>query len=126
MTANLPVVDISDFIGRTFTEIRGMEPCSPMVCFDTESATYVMYHEDKCCECVYLLDIYGDPGDLIETPILEAYKETSWEDPLDGDEDSWTWTFYRLRTIKGTVTLRWYGTSNGRYSEEVSIRLFSR
>ena len=90
----------------------------------SDGSAYRMYHSQDCCESVSVEDIIGDLSDLYGSPILEAREETSNKNP-DGitkeNQDSFTWTFYVIRTIHATVTIRFYGESNGYYSESVDI-----
>ena len=93
--------------------------------FETvDGERYRMYHEQDCCESVTLEDVIGDLEDLVGSEILIA-EEVDGETPVDHkfeyEPDSYTWTFYKFATRKGYVDLRWFGQSNGYYSESVSF-----
>jgi hypothetical protein len=97
----------------------------------TEDGYFKFYHEQSCCESVWLEDICGDLTDLKGEVLLTAEVVSNYEDdppsnPDYGVDDSYTWTYYKLGSIKGTVTLRFFGTSNGYYSESISISFIDK
>ena len=115
---------ISDLLGKTLTACEKIgDDVIKFTCDDGK--VYNMYHEQDCCECVSIEDINGDLQDLVGRPITLAEETTSSENP-DGVtkeyQDCFTWTFYKLATIKGYVDIRWYGESNGYYSESVDFK----
>lgn len=87
--------------------------------------TYVMFHQQDCCEDVSIESMAGDISDLVGTPITMAEEvssnDTPPNDPSDAEYGSYTWTFYKFATVKGYVDVRWYGVSNGYYSESVDF-----
>lgn len=112
--------------GLTLVSIKGAEEGSECITFETSCGrTFQMYHQQDCCESVYLESVVGDVADLVGHPILLA-EEVEGEEPEEPAEEEYypeshTWTFYKLATIKGYVDLRWYGSSNGYYSEDVDF-----
>lgn len=119
-----------ELVGKTISRITGAEKDSEEISFDTtDGYRYTLYHENDCCESVEVNDVEGDIEDLIDRPIVLAEESTRDKDEdikngmenLDSDE-SYTWTFYRIATAKGFVVIRWFGQSNGYYSESVSFR----
>lgn len=118
-------MDISSIIGKTFLEIINVD--NNELLFIAPDCQFKMHHIQDCCESVSIDDIEGNLNDLIGTPILQA-EESSSTAAIAGQtvseyDDSFTWTFYKLATIKGYVTIRWYGSSNGYYSESVDFNL---
>lgn len=71
---------------------------------------------------ITLEEVIGCIGDILGYPILLSEMVTNKSDqPINDYDISYTWTFYKLATIKGSVTLRWYGCSEGYYSEEAEF-----
>ena len=121
--------EISQLIGKVFTKVcRNYNDLQHKdeLSFHGERS-YRFYHDQDCCEEVLINDICGDLSDLENSPILQAEEVSNYEteDKPDGhcpgSSDSFTWTFYKFSTIKGSVTVRWLGESNGYYSESVDF-----
>ena len=116
--------DLNKLIGLTLSDIKVTnENNEDRIKFTASTGEHFeMFHEQNCCESVMIEEIIGDLIDLIGNPMLIA-ESVSSSDPLPGAEvtESQTCTFYKFSTIKGSVTIRWYGESNGYYSEEVSF-----
>jgi hypothetical protein len=111
-------VNLEELLGKTLAEVVERSHAE-LVFRTTDGETYRMYHEQDCCEYVSIEDIVGDLDDLIGSPITMAEEVVE-----DGGESNWgtsTWTFYKLATNKGYVTIRWFGESNGYYSESVDF-----
>ena len=118
--------NFEDLLGKTLlhVDVDGEDYNDEYIKFvTTEGETFLMYHEQECCESVSIESIEGELVNLLNHPILLAEEVTKSGNIDDEDEwnDSQTWTFYKLATIKGYVDIRWNGSSNGYYSESVDF-----
>lgn len=116
--------EISELVGKTMASVERSAGSGDdeIVFTTTDGQRYRLFHWQDCCESVGIEDVVGDLDDLIGSPILMAEEASnSSDEPKEEWHDSYTWTFYKLATVKGYVTIRWYGTSNGYYSESVSF-----
>ena len=111
----IKIEELQGVVIRKVLESKGEDE----LIFVTDDKEFVFYHEQDCCENVIIVDVNGDYNDLLDVPLLMA-EESSNNDFGDCYE-SCTWTFYKFRTIKGSVTVRWLGESNGYYSESVDL-----
>lgn len=128
-------MNFDELVGKTMRKVEQIGD-DEIIFEDLDGAVYKLCHEQDCCESVTIDDIVGDLSDLVGSPILLAEEVSNhWDapntskvmhalildEPKDQYDESWTWTYYKIATIKGHVDIRWYGTSNGYYSESVSF-----
>ena len=111
--------ELKDIVGLTMKDVRRNNDDETITFEATNGKTFKMYHRQDCCEDVHIEDICGNLADLVDTPIITALVSTN--DMEGGDGEPITWTFYRILTAKGSVVIRWYGTSNGYYGTEVDF-----
>lgn len=114
----------SELLGKELTDIIVSEDKDTMIFKCTDNTVYILYHEQSCCEAVCIEDICGDLDNLIGSPITMAEIVCNHEDGrsfIGNGNDCFTWSFYKLATVKGYVTIRWWGESNGCYSEDVDF-----
>jgi hypothetical protein len=105
----------------TFTKVKkveGFDGNDAIRFYSTDGRVFELTHNQDCGESVYVESITGDLKDLIDAEILRA-EESTQDDPKA--RESGTWSFYKLATRKGYVDIRFYGSSNGYYSESVYL-----
>lgn len=117
---------INEMVGKIFNQaLAEQDTEGDYLLFMGDGMTIKFFHEQNCCEDVYIESIDGDIKDLLFSPITVAEEVTIYGELEDGEsgEETFTSTWYKFATIKGSVTVRFYGTSNGYYSEEVTIKM---
>ena len=112
-------LNVSEMVGKTVVRIDNLG--NELLFHMKDGSYYRMYHFQDCCEDVSIEDIAGDLDDLVGSPLVRAEERTSKDFDTGSDrDDSYLWTFYEFATVKGSVTVRWYGESNGYYSVSVN------
>lgn len=116
-------VDLNSIEGK---RIVAIEEAKEYITFFTECGmVFSIYHEEECCETVYLADVCGHIPDLIDQKISieEVSSDIDQVNELDTGERraEEQWTFYKINSLKCSVTLRFYGKSNGYYGMRVEF-----
>lgn len=131
MTSEIKVTQY-DLVGKTIESIYLKKDKTELI-FKTKCGSYFRFwHDDQCCEDVYIDDICDDLQDLINEKLTDAEsvtKDINCRNELSSLrrhiwDDSFTWTFYSFGTEWNNIVIRWVGSSNGCYSEEVDLTVY--
>jgi hypothetical protein len=112
------VIQFPELQGHIFTSVIA-EGNSEIRFTRNDGRKFKFLHSQDCCESVYIESITGNLEDLVGVPILHAVETITTGE--DVNVESYTKTFYWFNTAKGDVVIRWYGYSNGHYSEGVDF-----
>lgn len=119
-------VKFEDLKGKTLVGVTGAKGDERMVFTCLDGDQYELVHVEDCCETVLIEDVCGDLSDLVgEVLTAEEVSSEGYPPPVSEGgytPESYSWTFYRIGTARGLVTVRWLGESNGYYSESVTFR----
>ena len=88
-----------------------------------DGSSLKMYHEQDCCESVWIEDIESNKNlsGYKGAVVIDMYVTTAENTEAS---ESGTYTFYNLNTSKGSINIRWNGESNGYYSESVNVYIY--
>lgn len=118
----LPFAALTGLVLEKLVQVKGSRTINEEVYIWASGRKFVMVHDQDCCECVTVEDIQGNVERMIGEVVIDATENSNCTDPkIEGTDDCWTWTYYTIRTQSETLVIRWYGSSNGYYSESVTF-----
>src|SRR4030066_1201946 len=100
-------ISFSELKGKILKEIKINEEKTEILFVDSDDKKYLMWHSQSCCERVSIEDICGDFDDLLNSQILISEESSVGDSDIKYGIERWT--FYKISTINGSVTIRWYG-----------------
>lgn len=111
------IVSFTDLVGKTIVCCSAKQYDTEITFQCSDGTVYGM----SCSEIesifqeVKLEEIVGDIEDILNTPICLA------EESSNSEKSTEVWTFYTIRTNKGTVVFRWLGWSEGYYAMDADF-----
>lgn len=105
-------------LGETDEDEDGCNGTQVVITID--DGEYVFGHIPDCCAYASVMQVDGELDDLVGEPFAMAEIVEHKRNEGHGDEGE-TWSFLKLATIKGSVTVHWKGVSNGYYSESIGF-----
>lgn len=113
-------MEAAELTGETLTYID-IDPENDEILLTTQSGRRIKFHHRQdCCESVRIVGTDGEWRSLIGKPLVEVKHDAVNADD-EGSDGSATRTTLTFRVDDATVISRWFGNSNGYYSERVDI-----
>lgn len=111
---------LQEFLNVRVVGVEGGQPGDEEFIIHFENnKSLKFYHSQSCCEQVEIDDVNGDVNDLVGNLFFGCSVKTSHDNPKTKYDTSHTWTFYTFKYPSGYIDMKWYGCSNGYYSESV-------
>jgi hypothetical protein len=118
-------ISVERLVGETLVAIDQDDKSSEILLTTASGRQFRIVHHDDCCESVHIEGTDGEWSSLIGKVIESASHE---EESADGTLDEYgysyesaTKTTITFKVNDATVVSRWFGSSNGYYSESVNV-----
>ncbi len=118
------ITQFSDLLGHTLADVRKTtaDDGEDRLIFTLDDGReFMLWHRGQCCESVSIEDICGQLEWLVGSPLVQCEEVTNAGDDMEAEPRneatppdwqpehrlSWTWTFYKMATVKGYVPKEW-------------------
>lgn len=114
--------NIIEMVGETIVKVVNIND-DHLYLYLENGDYYMFFHkdDDDCHGDVRIKSIQGSLRNILNSPLTVAKTSYScgYTDDNDVDnflpdwkQETYTWTFYKFATDKGSITVRWFGTSS--------------